>query len=89
MTHDELMAIAVERARKALRSFERWEKAPAEMRRLKVDEMHRRTIRDAVFIRIEADDDRGCIEFVLDSQTGEMLENKFINPKKKTDATGS
>ena len=85
MTHDELIEKAVERLRKVERAFEHSDKVSAEVRRLKVDEMHKRTIRDAVFIRFEADDDRGCIELVMDSQTGDMLDNKFIPPKKKND----
>jgi hypothetical protein len=89
MTHDELIAKAIEQLRKSERAFERSDKVPPEIRRLKADEMHRRTIRDAVFIRFEADDERGCIEITLDTQTGEALETKFIPPKKKTDANAA
>lgn len=85
MTQDELIEKAVERLRKAQHLFERSEKVPAEFRRLKVDELHAHTIREAVFIRFEATDDCGSIEVVMDSQTGEMLANKFLSPKRKSD----
>jgi hypothetical protein len=85
MTHDELIAKAIEALRKTERAFARSDKVPPEIRRLKADEMHRRTIRDCVFIRFEAEDERGCIEIVLDAQTGQVLDTKFIPPKKKTD----
>jgi hypothetical protein len=83
MTHDQLIAKAVERLRKTEDTFDRLnDKVPADIRRLKVDEMLKRTIRDAVVICFESDDDRGRIEVVMDSQTGDMLENRFIPPKK-------
>jgi len=47
--------------------------------------MHKRTFREAVFIRFEADDDRGSIEVVMDNETGVMLANRFIPPAKKTE----
>jgi hypothetical protein len=89
MTHDELIEKAVERLRKVEGLFERSDKVPSEMRRLKADEMHKRTIREAVFIRFEADDNRGSIELVMDRETGVMLANKFIPPLKKTDDRGA
>jgi len=84
MTHEELLAAAVDRLRKTERTFERFgDKVSQDVLRLKVDEMPKRTIRDAVVICFEADDNRGRIEVVMDSQTGEMIANKFIPPKKK------
>jgi hypothetical protein len=78
----------VDRLRKSERSFERLgDKVSPEVRRLKVDDMPRRTIRDAVVIQFEADDDRGRIEVVIDSHTGEMIESRFFPPpRKETDA---
>lgn|GEM_PF-6158880 len=75
----------MERLRKVGGLFERSDKVSTEMRRLKVDEMHKRTFREAVFIRFEADDDRGSIEVVMDNETGVMLANRFIPPAKKTE----
>jgi len=79
MSHDKLIAKAVEALRRTERAFERHaDKIGADVRRLKVDQMPRRTIRDAVFVAFEADDDRRRIEVVMDSKTGEILDNKFI-----------
>jgi len=86
MSQEDLIAIAVEQLRKTQGALERVEKIPPEIQRLKVDEMHKRTIRDALFIRFEADDGRGCIEILLDSQKGDVLDTKFIPPKKRAEA---
>jgi hypothetical protein len=85
MSNDELIAKAVEHLHKVERILDRSEKVSPEVRRLKVDEMQKHTLQEAVFIRFEAHDNRGCIEVVMDSQTGEILDNKFIPPKKDDD----
>ena len=90
MTQDEFIAKAVEALRRTERAFERHaDKIGADVRLLKVDQMPKRTIRDAVFITFEADDDRGRIEVVMDSKTGEMLDNKFIPPNKPSDESSA
>lgn len=84
MTHEELLTMAVDSLRKSQRGFERLgDKVSPEVRRLKVDEMLKRTICDAVVIKFEADDERGRIEVVMDSNTGAIIERKFIPPKNK------
>jgi hypothetical protein len=88
MTHDELLAAAVDRLRKVEGALGRaGDKVSALIRRLKVDEMPLRTIRDAVVIQFEAHDDRGRIEVVMDSQTGEMIGHKYLPPIRNTDDT--
>lgn len=85
MTNDELIEKAVERLRTVERLIERSDKVPSAMRRLKADEMHKRTIREALFIRFEADDDRGSIEVVMDRETGVMVANQLVPPPKNAD----
>jgi len=66
MTHDELLGKAMEELRKVGRAFERHaDKLGAEVRWPNVDELPKRTIRDAVCISFEANDDRGRIEMVM------------------------
>jgi hypothetical protein len=82
MTHEELIAKAVER----VRLYERHaQKAPDRIRGLKVDEMPRRTVREAAVVYFESDSTTGRIEVVLDSHSGEVLEIKLIPPKEKAD----
>ena len=80
MTHEELIAKALERVRVHERHAE---KLPDEVRGLKVDEMPRRTVRDAAVVYFESDSTTGRIEVVLDSRSGEVLEVKLIPPKEK------
>ncbi len=86
MTHDELIAKAVEQLKKSEQAFERHaDKVSADVRRLKVDQMLKRTVRDAVVISFEGNDAPGRIEIVMDSHTGQIIESKFIPAKGKTD----
>ena len=85
MTHEELIAKAVE----GVRLYERHaEKVPDTIRGLRVDEMHRRTVREAAVVYFESDSTTGRIEVVLDSRSGKVLEVKLIPPKEKTDEKG-
>ncbi len=86
MTHEELIAKAVER----LRVFERLaDKVPRKIKGLNVDALPRRTVREAVVIYFESDPDDGHIEVVVDSRSGEVIETKFIPPKESRDEKAS
>jgi hypothetical protein len=79
MTHDELLAKAIEWLRK-------WEsRLPERVRDVTVDRLPKRRIRDAVVIDFESDDNRGKIRITLDRDTGEMLGASHAPPTKKSD----
>jgi hypothetical protein len=82
MTHEELIAKALERVRLHERHAE---KLPEKIRGLKVDEMPRRTVREAAVVYLESDSTTARIEVVLDRRSGEVLEVKLIPPKEKSD----
>jgi len=85
MTHEELIAKAVER----VRLYERHAgKVPEKVRGLTVDKLPRRTVREAAVVYFESDCTTGRIEVVLDSRSGEVLEHKLIPPNEKTDEKG-
>ena len=67
MTHDELLASAIEHLR---RLEARCKNASPNLSVIKVDQLLKRRVRDAVVINFEGDDECGHIVAVVDRETG-------------------
>jgi hypothetical protein len=70
MTHDELLASAIEHLR---RLEARLKNASPNLSAIKVDQLLTRRIRDAVVIYFDGDDECGRIIAVVDRQTGAII----------------
>ena len=79
MTHDELLAKAIEHLR-AVES--RRKNTPERLATVTVDLLPRRRVRDAVVVYLESDSpDGGHIQAVLDRESGDMLAATYSPPK--------
>jgi hypothetical protein len=84
MTHDELVAKAIE----WLRRFEA--KMPDRLRGVTTDRLPKRRVREAVVIDFTSDDDRGSIRVVMERDTGDLIEASHSPPKaNKADDNGA
>ena len=77
MTHDELLAKAIER----LRIIEPM--MTERMRDVTAARLPKRRFRDAVVIDFSSDENRGTIQVVMERETGAVIGTQFVPPKPK------
>ncbi len=75
MTHDELIARAIE----WLRKFE--PRMPDRLRGVTAERLPKRRVRDAVVIDFTSDEDRGRIQVVMERDTGDLIGVTHCPPK--------
>ena len=79
MTHDELVAKAIE----LLRQIE--PKLPDHIRRVTVDQLPKWRLRDAVVIDFSSDEDLGRIEVMMECDTGDLIAVSHAPPGQEAD----